>query len=118
MKIAAVLQARGYPVIEDQVQLEGSRRVFTQDPFGNRIELVLLWTECGQKRKSTCGVQPATLRTFRPARERLQDVMGWSVMKFLAIVCLAVVGSTLVVGAAQSADTKAVLSPAAVDRAR
>jgi hypothetical protein len=44
--------------------------------------------------------------------------MGWSVMKFLAIVCLAVVGSTLVVGAAQSADTKAVLSPAAVDRAR
>jgi catechol 2,3-dioxygenase-like lactoylglutathione lyase family enzyme len=39
-EIAAMLQARGYPVIEDQVQLEGSRRVFTQDPFGNRIELV------------------------------------------------------------------------------
>jgi predicted enzyme related to lactoylglutathione lyase len=40
-EIAAVLQSRGYSVIEDQVQLEGIRRVFTQDPFGNRIELVL-----------------------------------------------------------------------------
>jgi catechol 2,3-dioxygenase-like lactoylglutathione lyase family enzyme len=39
-EIAAMLQARGYPVIEDQVQLEGNRRLFTQDPFGNRIELV------------------------------------------------------------------------------
>ena len=48
---------------------------------------------------------------------KASDVMGWSVMKFLAIVCFAVVGSTLVVGAAQSADAKAALSPAAVDRA-
>jgi len=62
--------------------------------------------------------QPATLRTFRPTRKWLQDVIGWSVMKFLAIICLAAVGSTLVVSAAQSADAKAVLSPAAVDRAR
>jgi hypothetical protein len=63
-------------------------------------------------------VQPAALRTFRPTLKWLQDVIGWNVMKFLAIVCLAVVRSTPVVSAAQSADVKAVLSPAAVDRAR
>jgi len=39
-------------------------------------------------------------------------------MKFLAIVCMAAVGSTLVVSAAKSADGNTVSSPAPVDRAR
>jgi catechol 2,3-dioxygenase-like lactoylglutathione lyase family enzyme len=33
------LEAGGYRVVVDPVQLPGSRRIFTEDPFGNRVEL-------------------------------------------------------------------------------
>ena len=37
--LAKVLQSEGYRVDRDSVQLEGGRRIFTEDPFGNRVEL-------------------------------------------------------------------------------
>ena len=37
--LAEELQAEGYPVVLDSVQIEGGRRIFTEDPFGNRVEL-------------------------------------------------------------------------------
>lgn len=37
--LRAVLEGAGYPTEED-VQLEGYRRCFVRDPFGNRIELL------------------------------------------------------------------------------
>jgi catechol 2,3-dioxygenase-like lactoylglutathione lyase family enzyme len=37
--LAKELQAEGYPVVLDCVQIEGGRRIFTEDPFGNRVEL-------------------------------------------------------------------------------
>jgi catechol 2,3-dioxygenase-like lactoylglutathione lyase family enzyme len=37
--LAKELQAEGYPVVLDSVQIEGGRRIFTEDPFGNRVEL-------------------------------------------------------------------------------
>jgi predicted enzyme related to lactoylglutathione lyase len=37
--LAKELEAGGHPVVEDSMQLEGSRRIFTEDPFGNRVEL-------------------------------------------------------------------------------
>jgi catechol 2,3-dioxygenase-like lactoylglutathione lyase family enzyme len=39
-ELANELEAAGYRVVNDSVQLEGSRRIFTEDPFGNRVELV------------------------------------------------------------------------------
>lgn len=38
-ELAKELHAGGYCVVLDSVQLEGSRRIFTEDPFGNRVEL-------------------------------------------------------------------------------
>lgn len=37
--IQRALSAGGFPVVLDPVTLAGSRRVFTEDPFGNRVEL-------------------------------------------------------------------------------
>lgn len=37
--LAKELRTEGYPVVLDSVQLEGGRRIFTEDPFGNRVEL-------------------------------------------------------------------------------
>lgn len=37
--IAWSLEAQGFRVVADSVQLAGSRRAFTEDPFGNRVEL-------------------------------------------------------------------------------
>jgi len=37
--LAKELHAAGYHVVLDSVQVEGSRRIFTEDPFGNRVEL-------------------------------------------------------------------------------
>lgn len=37
--LARDLKAGGYYVVVDSVQLQGSRRIFTEDPFGNRVEL-------------------------------------------------------------------------------
>lgn len=37
--LAKELQTEGYPVVLDPVQIEGGRRIFTEDPFGNRVEL-------------------------------------------------------------------------------
>lgn len=37
--LARELEAGGYCVIVDSVQVQGSRRIFTEDPFGNRVEL-------------------------------------------------------------------------------
>jgi catechol 2,3-dioxygenase-like lactoylglutathione lyase family enzyme len=37
--LAKELQAEGYPVVLDSVQSDGGRRIFTEDPFGNRVEL-------------------------------------------------------------------------------
>jgi predicted enzyme related to lactoylglutathione lyase len=37
--IARSLEAQGFRVVTDSVQLAGSRRAFTEDPFGNRVEL-------------------------------------------------------------------------------
>ena len=37
--LATELQAGGYRVVLDSVQLEGGRKIFTEDPFGNRVEL-------------------------------------------------------------------------------
>ena len=37
--IQRALSAGGFPVVLDPVTLVGSRRVFTEDPFGNRVEL-------------------------------------------------------------------------------
>ena len=37
--LAKELQASGYRVVLDSVQLDGARRIFTEDPFGNRVEL-------------------------------------------------------------------------------
>ncbi len=33
------LHSSGYRVVLDSLQVEGSRRIFTEDPFGNRVEL-------------------------------------------------------------------------------
>jgi catechol 2,3-dioxygenase-like lactoylglutathione lyase family enzyme len=38
-EIQRALSASGSPVILDPVTLAGSRRLFTEDPFGNRVEL-------------------------------------------------------------------------------
>jgi extradiol dioxygenase family protein len=37
--LAKELQARGFQLVCDSVQLDGSRKIFTEDPFGNRVEL-------------------------------------------------------------------------------
>jgi catechol 2,3-dioxygenase-like lactoylglutathione lyase family enzyme len=37
--LAKDLQAGGYRVVLDSVQLDVGRRIFTEDPFGNRVEL-------------------------------------------------------------------------------
>lgn len=37
--IERALRAGGFPVVQDPVELAGGRRLFTEDPFGNRIEL-------------------------------------------------------------------------------
>jgi catechol 2,3-dioxygenase-like lactoylglutathione lyase family enzyme len=37
--LARDLEAGGYRVVVDSVHLQGSRRIFTEDPFGNRVEL-------------------------------------------------------------------------------
>jgi predicted enzyme related to lactoylglutathione lyase len=37
--LAKELQTEGYPVVLDSVQIEGGRRIFTEDPFGNRVGL-------------------------------------------------------------------------------
>jgi predicted enzyme related to lactoylglutathione lyase len=37
--LAKNLEASGYRVVVDLVQLQGGRRIFTEDPFGNRVEL-------------------------------------------------------------------------------
>ena len=37
--LAKELQSAGYRVVRDSVQIEGGRRFFTEDPFGNRVEL-------------------------------------------------------------------------------
>jgi catechol 2,3-dioxygenase-like lactoylglutathione lyase family enzyme len=37
--IQQALGAGGFPVVLDPVALAGSRRLFTEDPFGNRVEL-------------------------------------------------------------------------------
>ena len=38
-ELADELRRNGFPVVEDE-QLEGFRRVYADDPFGNRIELM------------------------------------------------------------------------------
>ena len=38
-ELAEELKRNGFPVVEDE-QLEGFRRVYADDPFGNRIELM------------------------------------------------------------------------------
>ena len=38
--LARDLEAGGYRVVVDSVQPEGGRRIFTEDPFGNRVELI------------------------------------------------------------------------------
>ena len=38
-ELAEELRRNGFPVVEDE-QLEGFRRVYADDPFGNRIELM------------------------------------------------------------------------------
>lgn len=43
-ELARELDAGGYCVVLDSVQLEGSRSIFTEDPFGNRVELI---HQCG-----------------------------------------------------------------------
>ena len=40
--LAKELRTEGYPVVLDSVQIEGGRRIFTEDPFGNRVELIQL----------------------------------------------------------------------------
>jgi len=37
--LAKDLETSGYRVVVDSVQLQGGRRIFTEDPFGNRVEL-------------------------------------------------------------------------------
>lgn len=37
--IERALRAGGFPVVHDSVEIAGGRRLFTEDPFGNRIEL-------------------------------------------------------------------------------
>jgi predicted enzyme related to lactoylglutathione lyase len=37
--LARDLEAGGYHIVVDSVRLQGSRRIFTEDPFGNRVEL-------------------------------------------------------------------------------
>ncbi len=37
--LTRVLEANGFRVVVDSVQLQGGQRAFTEDPFGNRIEL-------------------------------------------------------------------------------
>lgn len=37
--LAKELQTEGYAIVLDSVQIEGGRRIFTEDPFGNRVEL-------------------------------------------------------------------------------
>ena len=37
--LAKDLKANGHTVILDSVQLQTGRRIFTEDPFGNRVEL-------------------------------------------------------------------------------
>jgi catechol 2,3-dioxygenase-like lactoylglutathione lyase family enzyme len=37
--VQRALSAGGFPVVLDPVTLAGSRRLFTEDPFGNRVEL-------------------------------------------------------------------------------
>lgn len=39
-QLLARLDAAGVRIVEDEVQLEGFRRVYVRDPFGNRIELI------------------------------------------------------------------------------
>jgi catechol 2,3-dioxygenase-like lactoylglutathione lyase family enzyme len=39
-ELARDLEAGGYRVVVDSVQPEGGRRIFTEDPFGNRVELI------------------------------------------------------------------------------
>ena len=38
-EVAEELRRSGFPVVEDE-QLEGFRRVYADNPFGNRIELM------------------------------------------------------------------------------
>ena len=38
-EIQRALSASGFPMILDPVTLAGGRRLFTEDPFGNRVEL-------------------------------------------------------------------------------
>jgi predicted enzyme related to lactoylglutathione lyase len=38
--LARDLEAGGYRVVVDSVQPEGGRRILTEDPFGNRVELI------------------------------------------------------------------------------
>jgi len=38
--VARNLEADGYRVVNDSVQLKGCLRAFTEDPFGNRVELI------------------------------------------------------------------------------
>lgn len=37
--VARALEMRGFRVVMDRIQLEGVLRGFTEDPFGNRVEL-------------------------------------------------------------------------------
>jgi catechol 2,3-dioxygenase-like lactoylglutathione lyase family enzyme len=37
-ELAKDLETSGYRVVVDSVQLQGGRRIFTEDPFGNRVE--------------------------------------------------------------------------------
>jgi predicted enzyme related to lactoylglutathione lyase len=37
--IERALRAGGFPVVHDHFEIAGGRRFFTEDPFGNRIEL-------------------------------------------------------------------------------
>lgn len=37
--LARDLEAGGYRAVVDSVRLQGSRRIFTEDPFGNRVDL-------------------------------------------------------------------------------
>jgi catechol 2,3-dioxygenase-like lactoylglutathione lyase family enzyme len=39
-ELGQALEASGYRVFVDAVQPKGGRRVFTEDPFGNRVELI------------------------------------------------------------------------------
>lgn len=46
--IQRALSASGFPVILDPVTIAGSRRLFTEDPFGNRVELTQTHVEAAR----------------------------------------------------------------------